>query len=499
MADPFELFRQSNVPPKPRSSISYSPVASVTTSSDVVAVHQAGAVPVEENSAADKFPLTNTGNAEFFAQRFSGRVAYRHDLRQWLIWRSPVWRPDVDAEVWRLALEAVRERQRLALGIADADKKKQALRFLLGCEDDYRLRSMLVIAGTLTSLAKSGVEFDRRDDLLAVENGVIEMQTGEFREGRPGDYLTQCAAVAYDPQATAPRWERFVNEIFGGDEELAAFLQRAVGYTLTGWTLEQVFFFCYGSKGANGKSTLFEVLRALLGDFATNTSFETFAGDAYKGSHQESLMVLENARLVTALESSHAGGLNEAVVKIVTGGDPLTGSRKYQRTRTFMPKFKLWLAANSLPRVKDVSPAFWRRVILLPFLERFEGERADKHLSDKLKSELPGILNWALAGCAAYQQQGLNPPRRCADAAEAWRVENDPLAEFLSTCKTGPREEVQASELYASYERWCIQNGVAQAVKNPSHFSRLVQAHGFERARRANGRFFVGIATNDAK
>jgi putative DNA primase/helicase len=284
-----------------------------------------------------------------------------------------------------------------------------------------------------------------------------------------------------------------VNEIFGGDEALMAFLQRAVGYALTGWTLEQVFFFCYGAKGANGKSTLFDVLRALLGDYATNTSFSTFTGDAYKGSHQEELMVLENARLVTALESSHAGGLNEAVVKIVTGGDPLTGSRKYQRSRTFMPRFKLWLAANALPRVKDVSPAFWRRVILLPFNERFEGERADKHLAGKLRAELPGILNWALAGCAAYQQQGLNPPRRCVDAAEAWRADNDLLAEFLAACKVGAREEIQAGELYSLYERWCVENGVAQAVKGANHFSRLIQAHGFEKVRRARAVYFIGI------
>jgi hypothetical protein len=150
MADPFELFWLSIVPPKPRSIIIYSPVVSTTPPIETIAVNCSGVVPIEETStAADNFALTDAGNAEFFAERFAGRVAYRHDLRQWLIWRPPIWTPDADGEVERLALEAIRERQRLALGIADADKKKQARRFLLSCENEYHLRSMLRIAKNL--------------------------------------------------------------------------------------------------------------------------------------------------------------------------------------------------------------------------------------------------------------------------------------------------------------------------------------------------------------
>lgn len=439
------------------------------------------------------YALTDGGNAEFFADRYANQVCYRHDLRRWFVWRPPVWKPDTDGEIERLALEAVRERQAQAMGIQDSDQRKKALQFLLQSENGYRLRSMVEIAKSLKPLAKSGAEFDQKPLLFAVKNGVIDLETGDFREGQPEDYLTQCGGTVYDPTAKAERWEQFLREVFLDDTALIAFIQRAIGYTLTGLTREQVFFFCHGARGLNGKSTLFDTLRALLGDYAKSTSFSTFTNDPNKGGHQESLMALEGARLVVANETSTVGTLNEAILKTLTGEDPVTGSKKHEHERTYLPQFKLWLAANDLPKVRDVSPAFWRRVVLIPFLARFEGKNQDKGLKSKLQAELPGILNWALEGCLAYLREGLNPPARCIDAAEAWRSDNDPLADFLATCKLDPRLETKASDLFAAYEQHCRLNGAPQGVKSVQLFSKLMVAHGFERIRRTNGIFFVGI------
>lgn len=439
------------------------------------------------------YALTDAGIAEFLDDRYAGQICYRHDVRRWFVFRSPVWAADDDGEIERLALEAIRERQAQAFGIQDADLRKKTLSFLLSAENGYRLRSMLEIAKSRPNLTKSGKEFDQKPMLLAVKNGVIDLATGNFREGQPEDYLTQCAGTDYDPNAKAERWEQFLREVFLGDTKLIAFIQRAIGYTMTGLTREQVFFFCHGARGLNGKSTLFDTLRGLLGDYAKSTSFTTFTNDPNKGGHQESLMALEGARLVVANETSTVGTLNEAILKTLTGQDPVVGSRKHEHERTYLPQFKLWLAANDLPKVRDVSPAFWRRVVLIPFLARFEGKNQDKTLRAKLQAELPGILNWALEGCLAYQREGLNPPARCIDAAEAWRSDNDLLADFLATCKLDPRLETKASDLFAGYEQYCRLNGVTQAVKSIQGFSRFLVAHGFERVRRTNGIFFVGI------
>ncbi|MFZ6019899.1 MAG: DNA primase family protein [Chloroflexota bacterium] len=434
--------------------------------------------------------MTDGGNSEFFADRHAGQVCYRHDLRRWFVWRSPVWKPDTDGEIERLALEAVRERQAQAMNIQDSDQRKKALQFLLQSENGYRLRSMVEIAKAMKPLAKSGGEFDQKDMLLAVQNGVIDLTNGEFREGDPADYLTQCAGTHYDPSAKAPRWERFLFEVFQGDREIVDFVQRLVGYTLTGWTHEQIFVFCHGT-GRNGKSTLFEMLRSLLGDYAKNTAFSTFTRERGKNGHEDDLMNLEGARIVTALESKTVTQLAEDTLKTIAGTDPITGSRKNERTRTYIPTFKVWLAANNLPKVKDVTEGFWRKVVLLPFNVSFEGAREDKQLSAKLRAELPGILNWALAGCLAYQREGLKPPVKCVEAATAWRGDNDPLAEFLETCKIGAGYEVQISALYSEYENFCRLSG--QKPVSLTAFSPLMEAHGFKRERRRTGRFFVGI------
>jgi putative DNA primase/helicase len=439
---------------------------------------------------APGYPLTDAGNAEFFADRYAGQVCYRHDLRRWFVWNPPVWRPDDIGVVERLALEAVRERQAQALGIQDADLRKKALTFLLASESAYRLHSMLAIAENLDEVAKTGREFDRNPLLLAVKNGVIDLTTGEFREGQPGDFITQVAGTDFDPTASAPRWAQFLEEVFLGDRDLIGFVQRAVGYCLTGLTREQVFFFCYGT-GRNGKSTLFDVLRAMFGDYAKNAAFSTFAQRRDGGGHQDDLMALEGVRLVTASESKAVGTIAEDVLKTIAGSDPITGSRKHEKTRTFQPTFKVWLAANNLPKVQDVSDGFWRKVILVPFRARFEGAVEDKRLGEKLKTELPGILNWALEGCLAYQREGLNPPQRCIDAVAAWRADNDPLADFLTTCRVGDGLEVRASDLYQAYERFCAQNG--QKAISMTAFSQLVQAHGFVKEKRRGGRFFMGI------
>ncbi len=229
----------------------------------------------------------------------------------------------------------------------------------------------------------------------------------------------------------------------------------------------------------------------MFGDYAKNAAFSTFAQRRDGGGHQDDLMALEGVRLVTASESKAVGTIAEDVLKTIAGSDPITGSRKHEKTRTFQPTFKVWLAANNLPKVQDVSDGFWRKVILVPFRARFEGAVEDKRLGEKLKTELPGILNWALEGCLAYQREGLNPPQRCIDAVAAWRADNDPLADFLTTCRVGDGLEVRASDLYQAYERFCAQNG--QKAISMTAFSQLVQAHGFVKEKRRGGRFFMGI------
>lgn len=419
------------------------------------------------------------------------RLRYAEHSRRWMAYGDGIWKPISVNSAAELVVNAAENYYlREIAAAADKDEKKRLSRLL---EMAYRSRAM---TGILFFLAgQPGIEtyadeWDRGDMLLPVKNGMVDLTDGSLKPHDPGYLFTKQAGTIYDPQAEAPRWTQFLEEVFSGDHELIAFVQRAVGYSLTGLTREQVFFFLYGT-GRNGKSRFLEVLRSLAGDFGRYAAFSTFTKERGKNGHEDDLMALEGSRLITSSESKTVGKLAEDVLKSIVGEDPITGSRKHERTHTFRPTFKVWLAANNKPRVADVTDGFWRKVVLVPFEAKFEGAKEDKRLGEKLLSELPGILNWALEGCLAYQREGLNPPARCVDAVAAWRADNDPLADFLAACKVGAGLEVKASALYQEYERFCATNGV-KAISMHA-FSPLVEAHGFKREVRRNGKFFVGI------
>ena len=263
--------------------------------------------------------------------------------------------------------------------------------------------------------------------------------------------------VVFDAGAVCPAWLRFLDDIFGADRELIGYVRRAVGYCLTGDTTEQVMFLCHGS-GANGKTTFLDVLRHVFGDYAYNLPFSTFELKA-RSAIPNDVAALPRRRFVTALETNESAPLNEARLKLLTGCDPVYARKLYHEFFTFIPTAKFWLAANHRPAVADDSPGFWRRIRLIPFLQQFVGDRADKNLLCKLKTEAPGILRWAVDGCLAWQRDGLGLPAVVQAASQAYREENDHIGEFLDDCcLVAPDAFVSAAALWDSYLGWATNN-----------------------------------------
>jgi len=425
------------------------------------------------------------------AAELRGRLRYAEHTRSWMMYSDGIWRPVSVNQAAELVVTAAEEHYFREIAATTDKSEKQRLTKLL--EASYRARTITGVLFFLAGqpgIATSADEWDRGELLLPVANGVIDLTDGSLKPHDPDYLFTKQAGIIYDPQATANRWAQFLEEVFSGDKDLIAFIQRAVGYSLTALTREQCFFFLHGT-GRNGKSRFIETILALLGGFGRYTAFSTFTRERGKNGHEDDLMNLEGARLVASSESKTIGKLAEDVLKTLAGEDPITGSRKHEKTRTYKPQFKIWLAANNKPKVDDVTDGFWRKVILIPFEAKFEGAAEDKRLGEKLRSELSGILTWAVEGCLAYQREGLNPPQRCIDAVAAWRADNDPLADFLAICKVGAGLEVKASALYQEYERFCATSGM-KAISIHT-FSPLIEAHGFKREIRRNGKFFVGI------
>ena len=279
--------------------------------------------------------------------------------------------------------------------------------------------------------------FDQPPWLLNVLNGTVDLHTGILHEHRREDLLTKLAPVVYDPDATCPRWEAFLMRIMGDNVELVAFLQRAAGYALTGDTREEVIFILYGT-GANGKSTFLEVLRALLEDYARQADFTTFLARRSDGVRND-VARLAGARFVTAVEAASGRRLDEALIKQLTGRDPVPARFLYQEYFEYYPEFKLFLATNHKPVIQGADEGIWRRIRLIPFAVTIPAAEQDRTLRATLRSELPGILNWAIQGCLAWQREGLGEAEAIQQATAAYRTEmDDPRGFSGGLLRAGP-------------------------------------------------------------
>lgn len=449
-------------------------------------------VAPDEVAGAD-YHATDSGNAELFASRNSDRLRFNHRLGAWLVWDTHRWRPDTTGAVRQLAKEVARERLRAAAELDDKDERKRAVAWALASESRQRLDALLSLAEAEPPLADAGDDWDADPWLLGVANGVLDLRTGALRPGRQADRITHASPVTYDHTAPAPRWERFLVEVFQGDVALIDWLWRFVGYTITGDTREQVLAIAHGG-GSNGKSTFLRALAYALGSYAYNLPFSALEQNARSGVPND-LAALVGRRFVTASETNEGTRLNEGRLKALTGGDPITARLLFHEHFTFLPVAKFWLATNHKPRVADDSYGFWRRVRLIPFLASFKGRAVDQRLDDTLRAEAAGILAWAVRGCLAWQERGLSDtPAAVASATDDYRTESDPLGDFLADhCVIEEAATVAAAELYRAYKGWAEEQGLREReTLSSTLFGRRVSEH-FPKAKRKAGWTYRGI------
>jgi putative DNA primase/helicase len=447
------------------------------------------------NMKQPQFAPTDAGNAEMFADLSKDDLRYDHKQGQWLVWRGNWWSEDKEGEITRRAKAVARLRAEQAQGLAEDDKnKKLEAKWALESEMRPRLEAMLKLATSEKPLSDSGEGWDADPMLLGVTNGVIDLQTGTLRDGRPEDKITLHTEIPFQSSTQCPRWVQFLEEIFDGDRDLVEYTQRAVGYCLTGDTREQCLFLCHGS-GANGKSTFLEAVRYMLGGYEYNLPFSAFELDK-RSSIPNDLAPLPGKRFVTAIETNENAQLNEGRIKLLTGCDPISARYLRREFFSFVPVAKYWLAFNNAPAVTDDSHGFWRRIRLIPFLKQFDDTTADRDLLAKLKVEAPGILAWAVRGCLEWQRRGLGMPPAIKEATEEYRQENDPLADFIEDrCVVALGAVVSAANLWQEYRHWERENATG-APLNRRRFSRRLEVRGFQKTRQGHDRTWVwlGIA-----
>jgi putative DNA primase/helicase len=441
------------------------------------------------------YPLSDTGNGELLAALYGDRLRYVCDKGPWLVWDGTRWRHERKGEATLAAIEVARARQLAAVAEPDPKRARQIEQFGLRSESGRALRETLTCASHIAPIPLERQELDADPWLLGCHNGTLDLRTGQLRAGRQADLITRSCGAAYDPEARAPRWTRFLREITGGDEELLRYLALAAGYSLTADTREQVFFICLG-HGANGKSTFLNALRAVAGDYGGHAAGSCFELREFGEGIPTDLAMLNGLRFVTAGETSQGRRLHEQRVKEVTGGDPITARKLYMDHSTFIPGLKLWMATNYRPEIRGTDAGIWRRVRVIPFRANFE-DRAERDLGRALLDELPGILAWAVRGCLAWQEEGLPTPAAVADATGEYRDETDPLGRFLSMCvRPCPGGRVGASTLYDRYLRWCREDAQTAPLTR-TKFGMEMVSRGLRRERAGGLKFYLDVMIDE--
>mgnify|MGYP000941503508 CR=1 FL=1 len=417
---------------------------------------------IAEHDADDilRFSQTDAGNGELFAHLYGQVARFDHMRGRWLLWKGDWWGPDADGQLYRWAIDAARFRAKAASDLDDGEASKKAFAFAKASESAGRIESAIKLARNQPPIADPGKGWDEAPMLLGVANGVIDLTTGTLRRGQQSDRITMRTDVHYDSEAQCPRWLKFLDEVSEGDAEMIAYLQRAIGYSLTGSTKEQVWFLLHG-KGQNGKSTLLEALQEVLGDYAGVLPFTALEKGKESGIPTD-LAALPGKRFVTASEANPGASLNEARIKMLTGDRGITARQLYERQFTFAPQLKLFVGVNHLPSVRDSSFGFWRRVRVIGFHRIFTEAEKDADLPLKLKEEQPGILAWAVRGARIWHSEGgLRDPQRVLLATVEYQNDSDPIAEFIrECCLLMPRATARAADLYAEYSTWADRRGL---------------------------------------
>jgi putative DNA primase/helicase len=411
-----------------------------------------------------------------FSDQHADDLRYVSVWNRWFRWNGVMWEHDTTL----LALDLVRDLCRLIASEANEGGKGLASH-----------RTVAAVASLARSDRRHAATVDQWDAspwLLNVPTGTIDLKTGECRAHDPSNYITRCAAVA--PGGECPLWLAFLARITDGDLELQAFLQRMVGYALTGLTRDHALFFLYG-LGANGKSVFLNTIIGILAEYHRTAPIEMLLASKYD-RHPTEIAGLVGRRLVTATETEQGRRWAEAKIKTLTGGDRVSARLMCKDFFDFTPQFKLIVAGNNKPSLNTVDEAMRRRFFLVPFTVTIPRDERDPELTEKLRAEWPAVLRWLIDGCMAWQEKGLDAPECVTRATSEYLASQDVVKNWLAECCTADKQyETASSQLFASWKQWCEENG--EYVGSNKTFSQRLSDQGFVVHHTRQGKVFSGL------
>lgn len=434
--------------------------------------------------------LTDMGNGDRLVRTHGRRLRFCEPLGGWHVWDGEKWRVDKENRAVALAKETIRRILEEAAEEPDESRRREVAKHALASERAPRVHAMLDMAKP--DLALQPEKLDADPWVLNCPNRFLDLRNGELLNHTPEDMVSRVTKADYNPRASRDSWEKFLYEIFDGREQLIRFIQKAVGYSLTGSTVEQCLFILHG-EGANGKSTFLEALTHALGDYAGTASPETFLMTKLQKNVGDDIAALKGSRFVTTSETGRGRRMDETRVKQLSGGDTVTCRKLFGDYFSYKPTWKIWMATNHMPKFDATDHALFRRLRLIPFDVTIPTEKQDKGLLDRLKEEAEGILAWAVEGARLWQEEGLESPEEVRVATEGYRSEQDSLGRFLEEeCTLTDQGKTLVKDFKKHYEEWCIEAGESGISKK--EISRYLEKRGIRSKKTGGAWFYYGVS-----
>lgn len=432
---------------------------------------------VKTDNIQDYIKDGQRGLARLCKALYSKDFLFNHTNGVWHIYESGRWKPDLLQQARKyiadgLFAEIEPEYNRLKEIFEDGDKddKKAISPILKETEGVYRGLGYKTYIQAILELASGELPaheamFDTNPYLFICGNGVYHLNSGEFDKHRPENMISKAPSCDFQARTECPNWLKFIDLIFQGDQELISYVQRAVGYSISGLKDFQGFFFCFG-HGANGKSTFFNVLKLIMQDYYQSIPIDSLLAKNSQGTDYH-IASLKGARLVVSSEIPEGKSLNESLIKDLTGGDTITARHIYGKPFQFEPTHKLWMFGNHKPIIKGDDHGIWRRVHLIPFTYKFptESRRDMDEVMAEFKAELPGILNWCIEGFNQFKKHGLESPDVVKSHVDDYKKELNSLLSWYELRCEESAEATDFSELYIDYMDYCDQTGAYQMSK----------------------------------
>lgn len=420
---------------------------------------------LEEIESLHEKLITEYTKAELFCEVYNGEIkhcpSYGWLLKAGLIWQKSDNRvQDIAGRFHKLLMHELTRRN--IDGILSKHEFEYSLRLAKSLGQQGKIKAMLELVKNRPEIHIQTVELDKDPWKIATKGKIIDLKTGKSLEDYSG-VITKTCNVEYDSKAKCPEWERFIQEVFEGNEELIIYIQKAIGYSMTGDTRHQCYFFCQG-MGANGKSTLLNTIGEILGDYFEKASQAIYSKNKWGNSNGAEMANMKGVRLCIAGETERGVDLAESQIKDMTGGEKISANPKYKTPFTYLPVLKLWFAGNHKPRIKGKDEGTWRRIKAIKFNRRFTDKDKRPELSELLKAEASGILNWMIAGCLKWQEQGLEEPECVKEWIAEYRRDEDPLEEFIGLYlqrTESDKDRCSKAEVHEAYRLWSLSTGFA--------------------------------------